>query len=131
MGSVERYLVDGMNVIGCRPDGWWRNRDAAVLRLILALAGWRVEANVEVTAVFDGARPSGLEDMAARDLTVVFVGRCGSADDEIVRRIGIDADPASVRMVTSDGFLGARVRAVGAGDVVGAGRFRRLLDPFC
>ncbi|HWG72643.1 MAG TPA: hypothetical protein VG184_01170 [Acidimicrobiales bacterium] len=25
-----RLIVDPMNVVGARPDGWWRERDAAV-----------------------------------------------------------------------------------------------------
>jgi len=30
-----RWFVDGMNVIGSRPDAWWRDRDRAMLRLVL------------------------------------------------------------------------------------------------
>src|SRR5690606_26288861 len=29
-----RLIVDGMNVIGSRADGWWRDRDAAMARLV-------------------------------------------------------------------------------------------------
>src|SRR4051794_7041159 len=35
--SVPRYLVDGMNVIGSRPDGWWRDRGGAMRRLVADL----------------------------------------------------------------------------------------------
>ncbi len=31
---MERLVVDGMNVIGSRPDGWWRDRAAAARRLV-------------------------------------------------------------------------------------------------
>ena len=31
-------MVDGMNVIGTRPDGWWRDIDGAVIRLARCLA---------------------------------------------------------------------------------------------
>ena len=51
------------------------------------------------------------------------------ADDEIIRRTGIDSDPGSLTVVTSDRPLADRVRAAGAGRVVGAGGFRRRLDP--
>ena len=29
-----RWLVDGMNVIGTRPDAWWKDRHAAMVRLV-------------------------------------------------------------------------------------------------
>jgi hypothetical protein len=34
-------VVDAANVIGSRPDGWWRDRQAAARRLIESLRrGW-------------------------------------------------------------------------------------------
>jgi predicted RNA-binding protein with PIN domain len=127
---MDRWLVDGMNVIGSRPDGWWRDLDAAVLRLAGELAAWQA-AGAEgdaVTVVFDGRPPPGLDDLDLGRLEVAFAGRGRAADDEIVRRVGIDPDRGGVRVVTSDRPLAGRVRAAGAGDVVGSGRFRRLLD---
>ncbi|MCA1842654.1 MAG: NYN domain-containing protein [Actinobacteria bacterium] len=118
-----------MNVIGSRPDGWWRDLDAAVVRLIRCLAVWRAESGIEVTVVFDGAPPSGFGELDLGDVDVVFAGKGRVADDEIVRRVGIDPDSGSMRVVTSDRPLAQRVRAAGALEVVGAGRFRRLIDP--
>lgn len=131
MWPVDRYLVDGMNVIGCRPDGWWRDLDAAVVRLVRGLAAWRIGVGADVTVVFDGAAPAGLEDVDLGGLHVVFAGKGRSADDEIVRRVGIDPVAASLRVVTSDRPLAARVRAAGAVEVIGAGRFRRCVDTSC
>jgi predicted RNA-binding protein with PIN domain len=128
VAGVDRYLVDGMNVIGSRPDGWWRDLDAAVVRLARELARWRAEGDAAVTVVFDGGPPPGLAGVDLGGLEVAFAGRGRAADDEIVRRVGIDPDRASVRVVTSDRPLAGRVRAAGAGAVLGAGRFRRLLD---
>lgn len=122
---MDRYVVDGMNVIGSRPDGWWRDLDAAVLRLIRSLAAWSAESGADVTVVFDGAAPPGLDDVDPGELEIVFAGKGRSADDEIVRRVGIDPAAASWRVVTSDRPLAERVRAAGAGEVIGAGRFRR------
>ena len=31
------WLVDASNVIGSRPDGWWRDREGAARRLIAEL----------------------------------------------------------------------------------------------
>ena len=131
MERVERYLVDGMNVIGSRPDGWWRDLDGSVVRLTRCLAAWRAAEDVEATVVYDGNPPSDLSEIDLGGLEAAFAGKGRAADDEIVRRVGIDPDPGSVKVVTSDRPLADRVRAAGAGEVVGAGRFRRRIDPYC
>jgi predicted RNA-binding protein with PIN domain len=121
------WLVDAMNVIGARPDGWWRDRDAAARRLIGELRAFAEATGHAVTVVLDAGPP----DLAADDgvLHVVLAPRRGrdAADDEIVRRLAAEADPAAVHVVTSDAALAARVRALGA-QVEGAGAFRRRLD---
>lgn len=121
-----RWIVDAMNVIGSRPDGWWRDRDAAVRRLVDALAAFAAEGE-EVLVVLD----AGPAELAGRrgSLEVALASRRGrdAADDEIVARVRADADPGSLRVVTSDGGLVARVRALGA-DVEGARAFRRRLS---
>jgi hypothetical protein len=81
--------------------------------------------------VFDGPPPHDLDETDLGGLEVAFAGRGRAADDEIVRRAGIDPDPGSLKVVTSDRPLAERVRAAGAGAVVGAGRFRRGLDRYC
>ncbi len=48
-----RWIVDGMNVIGSRPDGWWRDRQAAMTALVDSVARWAVTEDVEVTVVFE------------------------------------------------------------------------------
>ena len=47
-------VVDGMNVIGSRPDGWWRDREAASRRLVDRLERLVRADGAEVTVVFDG-----------------------------------------------------------------------------
>jgi predicted RNA-binding protein with PIN domain len=123
---MARWIVDGMNVIGSRPDGWWRDRDAAVVEMARRLGAFAAGSGDEVMAVFDGPRPSRLGEDAA-DIAVVFAGRGASADDEIARRVAADPEPGSLRVVTSDAGLAGRVRASGA-TVAGAGEFRRRLD---
>ena len=121
-----RWVVDAMNVIGSRPDGWWRDRDAAVRRLLDDLARFAASGE-EVTAVLD-AGPAGLASPGS-GVQVRVAARRGrdAADDEIVGLVAADPAPASVRVVTSDAALAARVRALG-GEVEGAGTFRRRLD---
>ena len=119
---MTRWLVDGMNVIGSRPDGWWRDRRAAMRRLVEQLEA----LDGEVAVVLDG-RPFDLE---SDSVEVVFASRQGrnAADDDIAARVAADQDPGSLTVVTSDTDLERRVREHGA-VVEGAGTFRRRLDP--
>jgi predicted RNA-binding protein with PIN domain len=122
MGEL-RWIVDGMNVIGSRPDGWWRDRPGAMRSLAEELSEWADGRDVAV--VFDG-RPF---DLQAPGVDVSFASRRGpdAADGDIVRMVAADADPSELTVVTSDADLSRRVRELGA-DVVGAGEFRKMLD---
>ena len=114
-----------MNVIGSRPDGWWRDRDGAVRALVAVLDEFAEGPDPQVVAVFDG-RPV---EVQSRRVDVRFAPRRGrnAADDEIVELVAGDPDRASLTVVTSDAALADRVRALGA-EVEGAGAFRRRLD---
>src|ERR1700683_629427 len=48
-----RWLVDGMNVIGTRPDAWWKDRHAAMVRLVDMLERWAATNGEDVTVVFE------------------------------------------------------------------------------
>ena len=118
-----RWLVDGMNLIASRPDGWWRDRPAAMDALVERLDAFAAATGDRVAIVFDAGPVA-----AARAVEVAIAIRRGrdAADDEIARRVAADADPASLVVVTSDRALAARVRAAGA-EVLGASAFRRRL----
>ena len=107
-----------MNLIGSRPDGWWRDRDGAVRRLGSELAAFAERSGDTVTVVFDG-RPVEMEDPGALD--VRFASRSGrnAADDDIA----VLAEPG-VTVVTSDAELVRRAQAAGA-ETLGAGAFRK------
>ncbi len=120
-----RWLVDGMNVIGTRPDAWWKDRDAAMLRLVDMLERWAVDSGDDVTVVFE--RPPSPPIRS----TVIEVAhaprpRRDAADDEIIRRLRADPDPGAVRVVTSDRWLADRAFAAGA-SVEGSVSFRDRL----
>ena len=119
-----RWFVDGMNVIGARPDGWWRDRRAAMRSLVQQLDGF-AEAGEEVAVVFDG-RPFEIQPRAVE---VAFAAGPGpnAADREIAERVEADPVPGTITVVTSDHALAERVGAAGA-SVIGAGAFRRRLD---
>jgi predicted RNA-binding protein with PIN domain len=125
-GSRSRWLVDGMNVIGSRPDGWWRDRDAAMRRLVERLERFARDAEEAVTVVFD-SRPRDLDE-ESEDVRVLFAGRSGrdAADEDIVRIVRQDPDPGSLQVVTSDRALSDNARRAGA-HVISSGSFLRRL----
>ncbi|MBO0677154.1 NYN domain-containing protein [Mycolicibacterium sp. S2-37] len=121
-----RWIVDGMNVIGSRPDGWWRDRRAAIDALIVRLDRWAAARGADVTVVFE--QPLNPPPVATT-VRIAYAPRASanSADDEIVRLVSADAEPQDIRVVTSDRALGERVIAAGA-SVFPAARFRGEID---
>lgn len=114
-------LVDAANVIGSRPNGWWRDRPGAARHLVE-----RVRATVAaglldppVTLVFEGRARQGVDESDVDGVAVVHAP--GEGDDTIV---ALAETHAQVVVVTADRGLAARVRAA-HGDVVGP---RWLLD---
>lgn len=123
--AMTRWLVDGMNVIGSRPDGWWRDREGAKRKLAERLETL-AEVGEPVTVVFDGREPA--EPIEPRGVEVLYApGGPNAADDRIVELVEADPDETELTVVTSDSNLAERVAALGA-SVIGAGEFRRRLD---
>ena len=121
-------IVDGNNVIGSRPDGWWRDRAAAAARLAEAIGLWaQARAEQDVVVVFDGRRPAGFP--APPVIRIRFAERTGrDAADDVIAALVAHADrPRNVTVVTSDSGLASRVRAHGA-TVRGARGFRELIE---
>ncbi len=113
------WLVDGMNVIGSRPDGWWRDRRGAMRRLVTQLDEFAATLDEPLTVVLDGV-PFELE---GERVQVRFARRRGrnAADDDIA-----ELAEAGDTVVTSDRDLVERVRARGA-EVIGAGELLRRI----
>lgn len=113
-----------MNVIGSRPDGWWRDRQGAQSRLARELAAFAQRTGDRVAVVFDGRA----HDCGAPGVAVSFAGSSrDAADHEIARRVEAGGPDEQVCVVTSDAELASRVRAAGA-EIEGSGAFRRRLD---
>ena len=114
-----------MNVIGSRPDGWWRDRGRAMAALVNQLEQWATAEGHDVTVVFE--RPLSLESSV---ITVAYAPRASanSADDEIVRLVRADDHPGEIHVATSDRALSDRVQAAGA-SVYPAERLRNQIDP--
>ena len=121
-----RWIVDGMNVIGTRPDHWWRDRHAAMVRLVDTLERWAAAEGEDVIVVFE-RKPS--PPIASTVIEVAHAPRPGanSADDEIVRRLAAAERPSEFVVATSDRWLADRARAAGAA-VVPADSFRSRIE---
>jgi predicted RNA-binding protein with PIN domain len=122
----QLLVVDAANVIGSRPDGWWRDRPAAVQRLINALTRG-LRGDHDVIVVLEGAARAGVEPGIAHDIEVVHAP--GSGDDEIVRIVAAAAAEKDrpITVVTADRQLRDRVTSLGA-RVIGPGSLWERLD---
>jgi hypothetical protein len=139
------WVVDGMNLIGSRPDGWWRDRPGARRRLVAELAAV-VGADTAVTVVFDGRPgPGEVDAAAALGIAARFApGGPNAADHAIVALLpslipdNTDADTdaagtdaadteGALTVVTSDAALADSVRRAGVA-VEGVKAFRERLD---
>jgi predicted RNA-binding protein with PIN domain len=122
----ERWIVDAMNVIGSRPDGWWIDPDEAMRDLANALDDHAGSTDRVITVVFD-KDPGPLPETSR--IHVVIARRRGpnAADYEIEQLVEGEEDPKRLRVVTSDRRLADKARAAGA-KVVSSGEFRHELD---
>jgi predicted RNA-binding protein with PIN domain len=123
---VVRWLIDGMNVIGTRPDAWWKDRHGAMVRLVDMLERWVAVSGAEVTVVFEKP-PSPPIRSTVIEIAHAPRPRRDSADDEIIRLLLADPEPGAVRVVTSDHWLADRVHAAGA-SAEPAAPFRGLIE---
>jgi 8-oxo-dGTP pyrophosphatase MutT (NUDIX family) len=123
-----RLVVDAANVMGSRPDGWWRDRAAAAGRLRDQLTEL-VRAGIHYPP-FDVCYPEAVlvVEGAARGIAAAdgirVVAAPGSGDDAIVDVVAAAEDGVSSLVVTADRELRARCTAAGA-EVTGP---RWLLD---
>jgi hypothetical protein len=113
--TLPLLVIDGANVVGSKPDGWWRDRAGAAVRLRDKLTGVNtaglpdLPGPVEVVLVVEGK---------ARDIpetASVRVERApGSGDDTIVDLVAAEGADRRVVVVTADRGLRERVTALGA-----------------
>ena len=124
-------VVDAANVVGSRPDGWWKDRAGAARRLIddvaaLCSAGVADAALPEtlarpplqrwwplaVVVVEGAARPAAGDGDSAGERVRVLAAP-GEGDDAIVAAVAAAGDGPIV-VVTADRELRARCEALGA-----------------
>ncbi|WP_408993388.1 NTP pyrophosphohydrolase [Streptomyces sp. 1268] len=108
-------IVDGANVVGSVPDGWWRDRHGAAVRLRDRLVPYAaaglpgLAGPVEIVLVVEGAA-RGVDSVTG----VRVASAPGSGDDliaELAAAVGPDRECV---VVTADRGLRQRVEAYGA-----------------
>ena len=116
-----RVFVDGNNVMGSRPDGWWRDRAEAARRLVAEIIPLALGHGGAWTIVFDGQEPPAMPP-SPECLTVIHTGhrRRDGADDRIVELVHEHPDRAASLVYTSDANLRTRVKSLGT-QVMGSG----------
>ncbi|WP_063049920.1 hypothetical protein [Nocardia arthritidis] len=118
--GVQLIVVDAANVVGARPDGWWRDRPGAARRLLERMTGLRAQLTepAEMIVVLEGAAKAAVDTAADPDFGGVRVVRAGgSGDDAIVGVVAAARAEDSSRpitVVTADRGLRARVAAARA-----------------
>jgi predicted RNA-binding protein with PIN domain len=110
---VTRVLVvDGANVVGSRPDGWWRDRAGAAARLHGRLAVADTPQD-DIVLVLEGQAKGGVPKGRDGHLRTVHASRDGDA--AIVDEVRAARDRGDdVVVVTADRGLQQRVEALGA-----------------
>ena len=115
-----------MNLIGARPDGWWKDRTEAMRLMAWELRAYAEDTGEELTVVFDGRPIDSV--LRGHGIQVQFApGGANAADRRIERLVGDHEHPGEITVVTSDKALSRAVTAAGA-SVVGSGEFRTTLD---
>ena len=105
-------VVDGANVVGSRPDGWWKDRAGAARRLHEALAVADT-AYDEVVLVLEGVAKAGVPAGRDGDLVTVHAPRDGDATIIAETRTAAGRGDR-VTVITADRLLQAGVHSVGA-----------------
>lgn len=123
--AQSSVFVDGNNVMGSRPDGWWRDRAEAARRLVAEIIPLAPSHGGVWTIVFDRHEPPAMP-LPSECLTVIHTGtgyRHG-ADDRIVELVNALQDQAVSFVNTSDTKLRTRVTTLGT-QVVASGTLLR------
>lgn len=122
------WFIDGNNVMGSRPDGWWNDPSAAKARLAHSVARWCRTHTDPVLLVFDRPEASGASREGGGNLRVEFAPRSGrdAADHHLVERVG-DAYVTDTDLVVVTADRGLIDRLPPGVDTLGPGRFLTMV----
>jgi predicted RNA-binding protein with PIN domain len=107
-------IVDAANVVGSRPDGWWRDRAGAARRLVQSIARAHPFEG-ETAVVLEGKARAGVPEGELAGVRVIHAPASG--DDKIVEIVAAEAARPQARpvtVITADRELRERVATHGA-----------------
>lgn len=110
--AARVLIVDGANVVGARPDGWWKDRAGAARRLHERLLVADLDVD-EVVLVLEGGAKGGVRAGRDGDVRTVHAALDGDSRIEEEARAA-HARSARTMVVTADRLLAARVARFGA-----------------
>lgn len=105
-------VVDAANVVGSRPDGWWRDRAGAARRLHESLLVADLPHD-RIVLVLEGGAKAGVPAGTDAHVRTVHAPRDGdrTIQDETAQAV---ASGARVTVITADRVLRGRVEQLGA-----------------
>ncbi|GGK61885.1 NYN domain-containing protein [Nocardia camponoti] len=117
-------VVDVANVMGSRPNGWWKDRAGAAKKLLAQLADLGAQQHAEVVVILEGqAKSAGKGDESYPGVRVVLAK--GEGDDTIVD-VTAELKGRPTTVVTADRGLRERVEKLGAKTVGPGWLFERI-----
>jgi hypothetical protein len=105
-------VVDGANVVGSRPDGWWKDRSGAARRLHERLLVADLPYD-DVVLVLEGDAKKGVREGVDHDVRTVHARRDGDSAIVAVTNQAI-GDGEQVTVITADRVLRGAVENLGA-----------------
>ncbi|MGW1344094.1 hypothetical protein ACWCOV_23825 [Kribbella sp. NPDC002412] len=111
-------VVDAANVVGSRPDGWWRDRAGAARRLLAKLAALqeRLHDTTDIIVILEGAARAAVSGPDAPDVGTLRVVLAEGSGDDTIAAITTEEAAAGphVTVVTADRGLRQRTDPTGA-----------------
>ena len=119
-------LVDAANVVGSKPNGWWKDRPGAARKLVERIQRAAAAGDLArpVVIVLEGAARQGFDEGSYDDVRVVHAK--GEGDDTLADVAAAADEP--VTLVSADRGLRDRVTQVGAQSVGPSWLYDRLPD---
>jgi hypothetical protein len=136
-GRHQVIVVDAANVVGSRPDGWWRDRPGAARRLLVKLAALqeRLQDTTDIIVILEGAARAAVKGPEAPDTGTLRVVLAEASGDDTIVQVTADIpstdstarandappstnstapDRPTVTVVTADRGLRQRLEPLGA-----------------